>query len=330
MSLGMGILTTNRRNRNSHNHVTLSYKTVNVSALEIPYKTGCRRKMANGQPYSKQDCFVGCLMRLTHQKFQKVPFSILIQEPVEMLTITSSQISNDSFSDSLSRIEIECSSKCKDTGCDYDYTMTYSSYQEREELHFVVTAPSEPTVRIEFQKQMDLNDLIYYSMSLLSFWFGISVISFNPAPFIASHYPSCARKQEVERENCGSASKFCKNTRTNLLRGLKSELKFLSGDIFIRDWKCCPKSALKNEHSQNSDRTGCKKEDVWKGKLIIQMIWSESFVGRNFSKKRVWRNSKRDKMAQRSSPEREWRTFAESKRWLFSSNVATLRPLLCV
>ena len=238
-SLGMGSLTTNRRNTNSQNHITLSYKTVNVSALEFPYKTGCRRTMPNGQPYSKQDCFNECLISLTNQKFQKGPFSILIQEPVDMLTIPSSQISNDSFSDSLSRIEIECTSKCKYIDCDYDYTMTLSSYQESDELHFVVTAPSEPTVRIEFQKQMDLNDLIYYSMSLLSFWFGISVISFNPAPFIASHYPSCARIQEVERENFGFATKFCKNTRTNLLRGLKSELKFLSDDIFFRKWEYC-------------------------------------------------------------------------------------------
>lgn len=236
-SLGLGSLVTSRRDNDNYNHVTLTYKTVDVTALESPYQTNCRKKLPDGSEYSKQSCFNSCILNHTQKVFQRAPFAILIQESLKLHQITSEQISNQSFSHTLAKLESHCSDRCPEIDCKFDYTITYSSFQKSKELQFLVTTPNEPTLYIKNMEQLTLNDLIYYSLSLFAFWFGLSVISFDPSPVILKHFSSHSKWMSGRRElhdEHDRSSKFCRNTRKNLLRGLRSELKYLRSDIFLR------------------------------------------------------------------------------------------------
>ena len=237
LSLGLGSVVGSQEDPNDFKHVTLTYTSVEGEALESPYQTDCRKRTGDGHKYSKQGCYTECIMAQTKEKFQRVPFSILIQDPLKSLEISSVQVSNHSFTNSLSDIELDCNSRCRESECVFDYTMTFPSYQKSDRLQFIVTTPNEPTLRIVFRARMNFNDLIYYVMSLFSFWFGISVLTFTPAPLLSRCYKlSSFEKKTLETSSPSfrSSSKFCSNTRRNLLRGMKEELDFLSGQIFLR------------------------------------------------------------------------------------------------
>lgn len=155
-------------------YITLSYHYYRSIKLPYPYKTECIHYSTLGFE-SNLHCHESCLVNRTIEKLGKIPFTCLIDEPIDKPLITTVDNANATFMAQLKKIEMYCDFKCRRVDCiKNEYVPIVLSSSNSSVVMIELYASNSPDVITTFTPLMSVIDFITYVLSCVSFWLGFS------------------------------------------------------------------------------------------------------------------------------------------------------------
>ena len=223
-----------KTNESQFNWFDLTYNFIIHHRMAPPYKTQCRDYNTTEGVRSAFACFNLCVIRRVTEQFGKVPFSSLIKYDREILKykpISPYDVANFTFSEELRQTEIGCIRHCSQEDCEEIYAVTSASPQPDADSKVVVVVNTarQPSFIITFRAQLQMIEFIVQLFSIVSTWFGLSFISFDPMR-IAKHIQK-RRKKAAKR-----AMKIFRKTSQSLIE--RSDRKNSPND----GCSCCQKT----------------------------------------------------------------------------------------
>ena len=89
----------------------MTFTMVNNTRQPPPYNTNCRNYRKHNMT-SQNDCLKRCLTAECVQRFDKYPFSTIVEEKVELGHLTDTDLRNETVAKELTEIEKLCGSQC--------------------------------------------------------------------------------------------------------------------------------------------------------------------------------------------------------------------------
>lgn len=217
----------------------MDYSLIKLNLLPFPYTTACKN-------YSRNACLKNCTKVLSVESFNKIPFSVIGTNPTdlgELSFIDHQDLANESFVQQLTTVEFQCLTICDKPSCTTDFSLTNNVKAHSQELKFEVDIPVDPFVEIKNLPQMNFNDFLILSLSLLGFWLGLSISNLNPKYYFSSldeclRWKRSKKKKEGKKGNKLMVSKqkrgpiengsmFCLETRLFLRERADDEISFI-------------------------------------------------------------------------------------------------------
>ena len=152
--------------------------------LPIPYDTECIEYEPMGFK-NANDCMAKCLTTKSMVAFNKMPFSVILNDTLQndgQKEVSVNDLMNQTVSRTYVEIEHECVNQCNNPDCEFDISMTTVNYDqfEGDSIKFEIGVPKEPLFNLRYYAATSLEEFILYSSSIVSIWFGFSIMSFNP------------------------------------------------------------------------------------------------------------------------------------------------------
>lgn len=154
---------------------TLTATKVTTTRLKFPFKANCR-DYKDTSALCKQEC----LLNATLSRFNKIPYTVLVDTPYDVKHISPIDIQNDTFYKELKNIEKFCYHKCSQPDCNESLYFTQTMKDKWREYVIYVSSPRDPFISISFRAALKPAEFVLYVLSCLGTWFGVSVLSFNP------------------------------------------------------------------------------------------------------------------------------------------------------
>ena len=115
---------------------------------------------------SSNDCIKACLVNSTLEHFKKLPFSVIVEEPLEFKHISNSDVTNRTFTRMLNKFESSCQTECRKDDCYEEYSITRIRLEPLpQKMMFTVEAPREPSYTITFHEKLGLTEYLIYVLS---------------------------------------------------------------------------------------------------------------------------------------------------------------------
>ena len=201
--------------------------------LPAPFETDCIDYKPLGF-LNAHDCMEKCLKSRTIESFDKMPFSVILNDTFENTNkkeVSLNDLMNETNSRTYVQIERECTEKCHRSDCQFDISMTTVNYDEftGNSIKFEIGVPKQPLFVLEYNEDTSLEEFIIYSSSIVSVWFGFCIMSFNPFDTIRKKI-TVVKDEEKSKVNQGlnlnsdiyqlpnKSIKHCCITTRNLLR----------------------------------------------------------------------------------------------------------------
>lgn len=207
--------------------ITFSYLT--VEKLPPPYSTMCGLSSTLGF-HSNIDCTSKCITKLTIEKFNKLPFSVISTEPSNYTHIYLEDVKKRTKE--LDGIELKCSKLCYSDDCVSELTMTevYPINYDGTYFRLWLTAPRNLNFRLIYHPQISIPELLVYVFSTIGTWLGISVLS--TASLIASSF----RRNSNEKDATSSYNRRIPATRIDehyiqIIHSMRNEIYQLRTDV---------------------------------------------------------------------------------------------------
>lgn len=161
------------------NLIQISYNSFTSIRLPFPYKTNCLDyRTINFE--SKKHCFEDCLLKNTISRLGKVPFSVVVNEPLDLQIISDADIKNSTFHKIRYSIEEECFSKCEKSNCkEFSYTPKLISTIQEKDLIVYLNVADSPDIISEYIPRLSFVEYAIYVLSCISFW-----VAFSPLQFL--------------------------------------------------------------------------------------------------------------------------------------------------
>ena len=160
------------------NHVVISYSRGMRVMKGPPYRTMCLNYSDIGYE-SRGHCFEDCLYRLAIKEIGKVPFSIMVNQPVDLPMMSFRDDGNDTISKKLFQLEQRCSRNCTRKDCiKMEFVPKVMSSMKSDNLTIELYAPNEPGIVSIYKPKISLIDYITYVLSCIGFWFAFSPLVF--------------------------------------------------------------------------------------------------------------------------------------------------------
>lgn len=163
----------------------MMYRTI---YLPHPYETQCR-------DYGQNDCIHNCLRRLSVSEFGEVPYSLMTEEPYDLIQVNLS----DPYKDmTMRRFYMHCSKvECRSKSCSFSYILisiiisTYS-FKFHSSTHnstsFLVSSLSCPDTYVYSVPALLFNEYVIFVMSCAGSWLGVSMLGLNPITWYQKRY----------------------------------------------------------------------------------------------------------------------------------------------
>ena len=181
-------------------NVFSSFSTsLTVFNLPPPYETNCLDYRKVGF-WSHTHCIQECVRKKVVKRFNKMPFSVIIDTPIDMKMISYTDVSDAKTSKIILDIEKECSNEiCHRKTC-YD-ALSLTKTTETQGLEFLIRriVPSDPSFRVIMTPALKLVEFLTYLLSAVSTWTGISIMSLNPWNFLSKK----KRKNKIHDQRIG-------------------------------------------------------------------------------------------------------------------------------
>ena len=178
--------------------VNIYCQNYTIHTLGYPYdKYSC-----DSYPNQYFNCFANCIKEMTINKLKRVPYSVFIDEPLNLKMISYLMVQNKTFSKLISSISSKCKKQCPTHSCLYSYCMTMArtttsmdSVTKEKGSTIRVETTGQPNVFVNYHPSLPLLDFIIYILSSLGTWFGLVIISCDPFDFIHKFWQKLQGKQ---------------------------------------------------------------------------------------------------------------------------------------
>lgn len=156
-------------------YFTLTYSRLLSKRLPAPYITNCYN-YSNDNLESSKHCYERCLTNKTIVNFGKVPFTGIIDKPLPFKHMLIDDIRNVTFSNQLTKLEIDCRSLCSRPDCVEETFLPKlsSSLPGIWGIYFRLAIPNEPDIVANSEPLITTIDYVTYILSCFSFWFSAS------------------------------------------------------------------------------------------------------------------------------------------------------------
>ena len=158
----------------------LSRLLVNGESIEIhrlppPYDTRCT--VGHDQELCHENCFINKLKAIN-----KLPWSGFHQDTSSLKMLTALDLENETIANYTSNSLEECLLLCKQKSeCFTEFTRTTVEQYQAEDFSIASMVPSQPHILLRAVPSLNHIEYIIQIGSCFGIWFGLSIISFNPA-----------------------------------------------------------------------------------------------------------------------------------------------------
>ena len=164
--------------------------SLNTQNLPPPYDTKCFDYESIGLA-STTECIEECIKARVLQKLNKIPFSFMVNESIDMKMVSYLDVIRPETAKTLSQIQHVCSEICSRRSCK-DLTETTTTTATMFPVFILrIIVPLYPSIFITANPALKLVEFLTQVMSILSTWTGVSIMSLNPGIFYA------LKKQQV-------------------------------------------------------------------------------------------------------------------------------------
>ena len=168
-----------------------SYSTLlHTRNLPPPYDTKCFDYERIGLA-STTECIEECIKTRVIQKLNKIPFSFMVNESIDMKMVSYLDVIRPETAKTLFQIQHVCSEICSHRSCKDLTEMTFTTSTMFPVFILRVIVPLYPSIFITANPALKLVEFLTQVMSILSTWTGVSIMSLNPGVFYA------LKKQQV-------------------------------------------------------------------------------------------------------------------------------------
>lgn len=160
-----------------NNYYTLIYNNLINYRLRKPYHPHCIDYTRIGFNY-RSDCLKSCLNNLTIDRFNKMPYPMIIPGPSTFQVISGYDVVNRTRAVELYALNVKCNHLCQYDDCTTISMLTKVRVSKfgSDMLTFRVNIPREPDVVVQFMPRITLTEFVIYLFSCFSTWYGISII----------------------------------------------------------------------------------------------------------------------------------------------------------
>jgi len=208
-----------------YNHIGVGYSITRIRKLPPPYNTKCR--FYHEFEWERRRCLTVCIQNMTVKVFNKIPFFVLEENNLDIKHISPIDIENDTFIAHLEKMEADCYSKCRQEQCLREYYATSLQKHESGEFDFfsiLVNAPQSPIVEVTNREVWTIEDFFVYASTIISIWFGVSILSLNPSNIKNWWNQNKSRIQVKNKKRHTCPCRRCDNkfhSQLNRVEGLK-------------------------------------------------------------------------------------------------------------
>lgn len=154
----------------------LTYHTVYTLRLPPPYDTKCLYYKSIGYT-RRRDCFKRCIVAKYIEKYGKIPFREVIDEPMDYNVVQSVETKDMNASKALTSIESACNRQyCSRLDCKTRIFITNNVFFNAERFRVTIQVPREPSFDVTYHANISLLEFTIFILSSLGSWFGFSVL----------------------------------------------------------------------------------------------------------------------------------------------------------
>ncbi|KAI1305838.1 hypothetical protein HDE_01058 [Halotydeus destructor] len=167
----------------------VSFHKIRYQRLPPPFDTQCRDYFADGLK-SSSDCAHKCINTRCMREMDRYWYASHARIPLEKYPLSSNDFKNKTYGKIFEDIFVACQRACAQPECTRTRTMTLVRSERYDDgITIKVVKTKEPSFFIKFDAFHTLESYLIFGMSCIGFWFGLSVLSFNPARFMKADKP---------------------------------------------------------------------------------------------------------------------------------------------
>lgn len=155
-------------------------ETQTIELLPPPYDTMCN-------PSGMYRCLHVCLMNNFVKQFNRMPFSEIIYEPLDLQRLTHNDLNNNETDRQAMMVKESCQQKCQHNSCSSSYTISsvdaFTTGPGRKHpisITFEICTPRKPETIVKHFPMYSFLEFVIHICTCVSLWFGVSMLSFNP------------------------------------------------------------------------------------------------------------------------------------------------------
>lgn len=224
------------------NKFIVSYSMVKLILLPKPYVTKCTEHVSHG------DCSRSCLQRLTLDRFNRLPFTILMAEkklqdesiPGDKRILSLDDLNQKNAEKKVEEINRLCQIECPYITCRRDYTMTQTiSFKSLDDdyIKVEVGSMSQPFIEVTSLPAIGLNDYVLLVLSLTNLWLGYGVRDTLEVFYcLISRVPCVIRKIQKSKPKPSIIDRlgftlFCVESRIKNLKQISQHYELLKNHL---------------------------------------------------------------------------------------------------
>ncbi|KAI1304140.1 hypothetical protein HDE_01914 [Halotydeus destructor] len=164
---------------------TVSHSKMRHLRMPPPYDTMCRHYDKQGLG-TQTGCTNSCMYKLCLEQLDRIWAGSRVYTPMDKLPVSRLDFRNETFSQLFEDIYVHCQEKCAQLECDMTWTLTEASREQYfAGTTFQVVVSRKPSFEIKHDALTTLQAYVIYLMSCVGSWFGLSVLSVNPASVVS-------------------------------------------------------------------------------------------------------------------------------------------------
>ena len=168
-------------------------ESIKIHRLPPPFDTKCT------PGHQREKCYEQCLNK-QFAVINRVSWSGFHREKLNMNMVTANDLRNDSISEFINGVFVECQTSCKThADCVTQFSRTsVQEFQSPNQSSFSSMLPSFPRISLHAVPSLNLIEYVVQVGSSFGIWFGLSIISLNPMKVLQ---PSDSASRLVNNRN---------------------------------------------------------------------------------------------------------------------------------
>ena len=165
-----------------YNNAKVVYTFLTTFLLPPPYQTDCRDYLNAGG--GRKPCINNCIQKHVQNLTGKYFFGRVSDEPLSKQILSEHDLYNETFENTLDKLEDECIDKtCRQQACYDRYYLTTVQKEDSSETNkftLELNAPNVALTTVRHRPMMGYSELFVYIASSITTWFSVSFISLSP------------------------------------------------------------------------------------------------------------------------------------------------------